>query len=145
MLRFLLAASLAAPLFAQSCAVTLAAKDVQSSAGVVGFVLFSSPAGWPNDLAKAYKNDAVPAKPGLVELKLSGLAPGKYAVVALHDENKNKKLDKKGSGRPKEGWAMSRDPKVGLKTPKFDAAALDIQCGDRVEMSMRYPKKDEKD
>lgn len=123
------------------CGVTLAASGVKGKMGVVGFAVFSSEAGWPNAYEKAFKHEAVPAKPGVVELKLTGFAAGRYAIVALHDENENKKLDKKPSGRPTEGWGMSRDPKAVLKTPKFAAAAMDLKCGDRVEMRMRYPGK----
>ncbi|GAB4356571.1 MAG: hypothetical protein OHK0021_00890 [Bryobacter sp.] len=112
---------------------------MQGSKGKVGFVMYSSPEGWPNDYAKAYRDNAKPAQAGTVEMKFTGIAPGKYAVVALHDENENKKLDKKGSGRPKEGWGMSRDPKARLKTPKFDSAAVDVACGDRIEFTLRYP------
>lgn len=116
---------------------------MKGSAGFVGFAVFASESGWPNTYDKAFKHDAVPAREGLVELKLRGFVAGRYAVVTLHDENANKKLDKKPSGRPREGWGMSREPKAILKTPKFEAAALDLKCGDRVEMRMRYPGKDE--
>lgn len=123
--------------------MTLAAKGVKDTTGVVGFALFSSADGWPNDVTKAYKNDAVAAKAGTVEWKLTGIKPGSYAIVALHDENRNKKIDKKASGRPKEGWGMSRDPKAGLKTPKFESAVTPVKCGDRIEMTLRYPKPNE--
>lgn len=125
------------------CSVTLAASGVKGSTGFVGFAIFASEVGWPNSYEKAYKHDAVPAKEGLVEMKVAGFAAGRYAVVTLHDENANKKLDKKPSGRPKEGWGMSREPKAVLKTPKFEAAVLDLKCGGRVEMRMRYPGKEE--
>ena len=125
------------------CGLTVAASGVKGTTGFVGFAIFSSETGWPNNYELAVQHDAVPAKDGIVELKMKGFAAGRYAVVTLHDENANKKLDKKASGKPKEGWGMSRDPKAVLKTPKFEAAALDLKCGDRVQMQMRYPGKDE--
>lgn len=128
---------------AESCAVTLVAQGVTGTKGVVGFVLFQGPEGWPENRAKGFQSGAAPAKVGTVEWKLTGIAPGRYAAVALHDENENKKIDKKASGRPKEGFAISRNPKVGVKPPKFEAAALEMKCNDRIEMQMRYPKKDE--
>lgn len=135
---------LSAPVLAQTCSVTLAANGVNSSKGVVGFVLFASPAGWPEDYKQGLQSTAVPAKPGTVEVKLSGITPGRYAAVALHDENENQKIDKKGSGRPKEGYGISRNPKVGLRAPKFEAAAFDLKCNDRIEVTLRYPKPTEK-
>jgi uncharacterized protein (DUF2141 family) len=142
--RFWILALLSATgIYAQGCAVTLAAKGVKSATGVVGFVLFDKATGWPEKRDLGYKNGATAAKPGTVEMKVEGIAPGKYAVVALHDENENKKLDKKGSGRPKEGFGISKDPKVGLKAPKFESAIVDLKCGDRLEMTMRYPRNDD--
>ncbi len=125
------------------CGLTLAASGVKGTKGFVGFAIFSSETGWPNNYELAFQHDAVPAKDGLVELKMKSFAAGRFAVVTLHDENANKKLDKKPSGKPKEGWGMSRDPKAVLKTPKFASAALDLKCGDRVQMQMRYPGKEE--
>ena len=144
--RCLLALFVVLPLVsaaAPACSVTVAAKGVKGNAGVVGFVLYSSESGWPHQVEKSFKHDAVNARSGIVELKLSGIVPGNYGIVVLHDENENKKLDKKASGRPKEGWGMSRDPKASLKTPKFEAAAIDLKCGDRVEVQMRYPGKED--
>ena len=110
---------------------------------MIGFALFSSAQGWPETIENTYKHAAVPAKPGVVEYKFTAIAPGRYAAVILHDENKNKKLDKKASGRPKEGWAMSNNPKASLKTPKFEAAATNIACGDHIELTLRYPTKED--
>ncbi len=139
----IVAGLLASGLMAETCGVTLVAQGVNGSKGVVGFVLFEGPEGWPESRDKGAKSGATPARVGNVELKWMGIKPGRYAVVALHDENENKKIDKKASGRPKEGFGISRNPKVGVKAPKFEAAVMEIGCNARVEMQMRYPKKDE--
>lgn len=52
-------------------------------------------------------------------LKFSKLAKGTYALMVLHDENKNGKMDTGLFGIPKEGFAMSRDPKVKLGPPRW--------------------------
>jgi uncharacterized protein (DUF2141 family) len=126
-----------------ACAVTLVAKGVKDSKGKVGFLMFASPSGWPHGHEQAYRDDAKPARPGDVEMRFTGIKPGNYAFVALHDENENKKLDRKGSGRPTEGWAMSRNPKGKMKTPPFQSAVMMVQCGSRIEMTMQYPAKGE--
>lgn len=133
--------SFAGPAAAQpACPVTLIARGVSGSPGSVGFVVFGSREGWPENPEKAAGRQAAPAQAGAVTVTLA-LVPGRYAVAVVHDENGNRKLDRRPSGRPREGWGMSNNPKATLKTPGFDAAALTVACGARVEIVMRYPGK----
>ncbi len=122
------------------CPVTLIAQGVSGSPGSVGFVVFGSRDGWPENHEKAAGRQAAPAQAGAVAVTLA-LVPGRYAVAVVHDENGNRKLDRRPSGRPREGWGMSNNPKATLKTPGFDAAGLTVACGARVEILMRYPGK----
>ncbi len=123
--------------------MTLVAREVNGGGGTVGFVVFSSPEGWPNRYDESLRRTSVPAGRQEVSATVDLPGPGRIAVVALHDENGNKKLDRKASGRPTEGWGMSRDPRATLKTPSFASAAVDVKCGDRVELKMRYPRKND--
>jgi len=125
-----------------ACPVTLLALGVRGSQGSIGFVVYSSKEGWPDKYDRAFLRKATPARPGDVSVTVQ-LPPGRYAVALLHDENGNKRLDRKPSGRPREGFGLSNNPKVVLKTPSFAAAALDIACGDRVPIRVRYPSRAE--
>ena len=53
---------------------------------------------------------------------------GDYGVVALHDENKNMKLDRNLFGYPKEGFGFANNPHIGLGPPPFRAAVLPVRC-----------------
>jgi uncharacterized protein (DUF2141 family) len=124
----------------RACPVTIVAQGVRGSQGTIGFVVYSSKEGWPNKYEKAFLQKATAATPGDVSVTVE-IPPGRYAVALLHDENGNKRLDRKPSGRPREGFGISNNPKVALKTPSFAAAAVDIPCGDRVLIRVRYPSK----
>jgi uncharacterized protein (DUF2141 family) len=50
------------------------------------------------------------------------------AVVVLHDENLNHKLDRNLVGIPKEGFDLSNNPKGMLSAPGFDTATFDVMC-----------------
>ncbi|MFN3468971.1 MAG: DUF2141 domain-containing protein [Novosphingobium sp.] len=71
-------------------------------------------------------------------LVLRDVPPGRYAIVLLHDENSNKKMDK-ALFLPKEGFGFSRDAPVKMAPPKFDAAAIDVTGAPlRIRMKVRY-------
>ncbi|MBB3859974.1 uncharacterized protein (DUF2141 family) [Novosphingobium hassiacum] len=70
------------------------------------------------------------------EVTLRDVAPGRYAIVLLHDENGNKKMDM-SLFLPREGFGFSRDAPVRMSAPKFDAAAFDVTAGKPVHMTMK--------
>jgi uncharacterized protein (DUF2141 family) len=80
--------------------LTVVAEGVASSKGVVGVLVFNSEKGWPERVSDALRSKAVAAHPGVTKITIPGLAPGDYAVVVLHDENENQKLDRKWLGVP---------------------------------------------
>jgi len=53
-----------------------------------------------------------------------GIAPGTYALVVVHDENMNSKLDTNWLGVPKEGYGFSNEAKAFLGAPSFSAASF---------------------
>ena len=57
------------------------------------------------------------------------VTPGRYAVMAFHDQNDNGKLDRAPNGIPLEGYGFSRNAKGNYGPPSFDDAALDLKEG----------------
>ena len=110
--------------------LTVAVEGVANSRGVVGVLVFSSAGGWPESVAAAVASKAVPAQKGLTELVITGLDKGEYAVVVLHDENENEKLDRNRFHRPIEQWGMSNDPRHFLSAPSFSEASFRLE-GDK--------------
>lgn len=94
--------------------------------------------------AKFLKDDCpysaeVVAHPGVAVLTLSDIPPGRYAVQAFHDENRNHKVDRNFLGIPKEGIAFSNDAKIVLGPPKFADAMFDHgDAQQTIRMRMRY-------
>ncbi len=56
------------------------------------------------------------------------LPPGDYGVAAIHDENRNAKLDRNLIGIPKEGFGFGNNPHVGLSAPPFQSAIVHVGC-----------------
>lgn len=80
----------------------------------------------------------VAAVPGQVSATFSGVAPGTYAVMAWHDENGDKELNRFLGMIPTEGYALSNDPEVSGPPPFADSAFTVAEPGVAVTMSMRY-------
>ncbi len=118
--------------------LTIVVEQVRNSVGVVGVLIFGSPNGWPEDVGAAIRRKAVPAHAGVTSLDFDDLAHGEYAVVVLHDENENMKLDKNFLGIPKEGWGMSNNPKAHSHAPKFTQAQFTFARNTNLHIQLNY-------
>lgn len=83
----------------------------------------------------AYRQ-SVPASSS--QMRLSGVAPGHYAISLFHDQNSNAKLDT-FLGVPREGFGFSRNPVIRFGAPKFDSVDIELQPGfTRTTVRMQY-------
>jgi uncharacterized protein (DUF2141 family) len=64
-------------------------------------------------------------------VSFSNVAPGRYAVIAFHDENDNAKLDRGVFGLPSEPYGFSNNARGFLGAPSFDAAAVAVDDADQ--------------
>ena len=105
--------------------VEIEVTGISNQRGDICVMVFSGKAGFPDDPEKALMKFFVPAskaKGGAVRIKVPDLKKGNLAFVALHDEDRNRKLKKNFLGIPKEGVAVSNYPK--LRLPSFEKAAV---------------------
>ncbi len=67
------------------------------------------------------------------------IKPGVWAVIVLHDENNNGKLDRDSkSGMPTEGYGFSMNP-VLFGPPRFEDAAISVQSADiSIPLTLQY-------
>ncbi len=117
----------ALPARAADLAVTI--TGVRSAEGAVRVDLYADPASFRHE-DQAFKVLSIPARPGTVRVVFPGLAPGRYAVIAYHDENGNGRLDRFMGMIPEEGWGLSNDPEV-LGPPAFAPSAFDLPTAGR--------------
>jgi len=114
--------------FAEDVTVTL--TGVEARGGQILAALqtegqFMQPAG-------AYgAHAAAPAANGAVTLTFTGVAPGAYALVVMHDENGDNEMQREPNGRPLEGWAMSNGAIVNTlrAAPAFAQVKFDVGNG----------------
>lgn len=82
--------------------------------------------GFLNDMDR-FAGIALRAPPSLAaSVVFSDLPPGQYAVIVLHDENGNGRLDKNFWGVPTEPYGFSNDAQGILGPPGFEDTAVTI-------------------
>lgn len=102
-------------------------ENLRSAKGLVRLCLTRNPDAFP-DCARdpEAKTLSTPASSGTV--RFSGVAPGRYAISLIHDENGNGKLDKVAI-MPREGFGFSRNPAIRFGPPSFKEAVFAIERG----------------
>ena len=120
--------------------VTLAVSDLRNANGVVRACMTRDPQRFPGCRGDSQAYSAiVDARGGTLTMRFADVAPGRYAVALLHDENANGKPDLALGMVPKEGFGFSRDAKVQMGPPKFDDAVGAIDRAPRtLPIRMRY-------
>ena len=113
--------------------VTVTVSGLRNDKGDVLLSLFRSKDGFPEDPSKAFRTFQASSSTKGVKAIWAEVPYGTYAVAALHDENRNKKLDKGWFGIPKEGTGASNNPNPKRRAPRFDEAKVTLDR-DRVRL-----------
>jgi len=115
----------------------VAVHDVNGNNGRVKLMLFEREEGFRKE-DKARQVLSLPATAGIATGVFAGLPPGRYAVIAYHDENGDDKLNLRFGMFPKEGYGLSNNPKLS-GPPKFKDAAFDLpENGNRIAIHLNY-------
>ena len=119
--------------------VTVEVTGLRSTEGVVRACMTSHPDRFPRCRGDANAYGLVVPAGRSVTLEFAGVAPGRYAIALLHDENGNGKADRALSLMPREGYGFSRDAPVRMGPPSFEQAAFDVGAARvRQTIRMRY-------
>ncbi len=99
--------------------------DIRNSTGTIACALFDSTIGFPIEVLLSARNVMITKVLNKeARFTFEDIPPGTYALVVVHDENMNGKLDTKWLGIPKEGYGFSNDVKAKLRAPSFSAASF---------------------
>lgn len=138
-LVFALAGGAAPAPAATGASVEVSVTSLRSTRGKVIACLTPYARGFPKCAGANVQEITVAADSRELRFAFTGVAPGRYAIALLHDENGNGRMDKSMLLIPKEGYGFSRDAPVRMGPPKFDAAAFDVTTQDvRQTIRMRY-------
>ena len=110
-----------------ACQVSVHVDGFRNTKGDLGVSVFRTPDGWPENNDKAVFHSGFPIQGDHTTAEFT-LPEGRFAIVVLHDENTNHKLDRNFIGIPREGFGFANNPRVGLSAPSFEAAILPVAC-----------------
>jgi len=74
---------------------------------------------------EALQQAAAKVKDGKVVYTFKNVAPGNYALLALHDENDNKRMDFEPNGMPLESFGLSNNPML-MGPPTFSEGKFEV-------------------
>ncbi len=100
-------------------------KDLTGNQVRVAVYSAKSPKQFPSD-DKFFRGVVAEADEDKLTVIIADLPPGKYAVAAYVDSNRNGKQDKNFLGVPKEIYGFSNDVRGMFGPPDFAAAEFDI-------------------
>lgn len=129
--------ALAAPVQAGEVVITV--TDLRSDKGVVRACMTTREDIFPKCIKDPQSHRVVVPAGERIEIRFTGVKPGRYAIALLHDENNNGKADRAMGMMPKEGYGFSRDAPVRMAPPKFSDAVFDQgESTQRLTIRMRY-------
>lgn len=120
----------------QKPVLSIEVTDMSKKGGQIIIALFDKPSGFPKELKRAVKLVKVdPKKP---TYKFSKLPLGKYAIVVIHDLNKNGKVDKNFVGFPTEPIGLANYKSISIgNPPNFRKATVTFQKTKTVKIKLQ--------
>lgn len=123
-----------------TAALTVVVKNIKNQQGQICIRVFSSEKGFPLSDTGEVKSGCTQITGSSVKKQFTGLKPGTYAVAVVDDQNGDYKLNRDFLGIPKEGFGISKNPTVSVKTgtPKFNNASFSVQKNTTINILMKY-------
>ena len=109
-----------APIYIYAANLDIIVTKIPSEKGNVAIALYNSPETFPKK-GDEYKSAMLDITSSTIIYTFENITSGNYAAVSFHDENSNKKLDKR-FGMPTEAYGFSNGAIPKLGPPKFSAA-----------------------
>ena len=75
------------------------------------------------------KNAKSTIENGKVKVTFKNVAPGTYAIIALHDANDNSQMDFQENGMPLEAYGTSNNP-MSFGPPQFSESKFEVKSED---------------
>ncbi len=124
---------------ASSSHLTVMINGLRDQKGQVCLSLFSQAQGFPSRGDQAIESRCVRANEAALGVTFKNLSPGRYAVAAFHDENSDAKLNTGFLGIPKEEFGFSRNPRIGIGAPRFEAAEFLLTSQEtKIQIQLKY-------
>lgn len=123
----------ALPAVAHAGDVSVKAEGARDAKGGVIFRIYAKDGYLKQPVKELYR---ALAADGSAQANFTDIAPGTYAVVAIHDRNGNRKMDTNFLGIPKEKGGFSNNAPAKFGPAKFEKAAFEVGSG-QIRLSIK--------
>lgn len=113
--------------------ITVTIDNVKNDTGKVMMSLHTSETFMKGN---GIQNGESEIKDGKVTITFENVLPGEYAIMALHDENGNQRMDFQDNGMPKESYGMSNNV-MSFGPPQYGDAKFKVEDKD-LELNIRF-------
>lgn len=117
----------------EGISITVTVDNVQNNDGVVSFALHTKDSFLKGPGVKSLASNI---EDGKVTVTFYDILPGEYAIMVLHDENENNRMDFQTNGMPKESYGMSNNV-MSFGPPQYSDAKFTVSDKD-IDMSIRF-------
>ncbi|MEA5598562.1 DUF2141 domain-containing protein [Rivularia sp. UHCC 0363] len=123
-----------------SATLTVAIKGIENQKGQVCLRIYENESGFPLGNSSEAKSQCTKITGNSLKQEFTGLKRGTYAVAVIDDQNGDTKLNRDFLGIPEEGFGISNNPTVSVKTgtPKFESASFSLTQNQTIEIEMKY-------
>ncbi len=117
--------------------INLRVKNIKSDKGTLMVAIYKNAETFLGEQVLMGITEKV-TQTGIMELKITGLSKGYYAISIFHDENDNGELDTKIFRLPKEPYGFSNNIKAKFGPPSFEKAKFEVSgVNQTIEINMR--------
>lgn len=112
--------------------ITVSIDNIKNNKGQVVFALHTNDT-WMK--SQGLQSETVTIKDGKANVTFKNVPAGTYAIMTLHDENSNNRMDFE-NGMPKENYGMSNNP-LSYGPPQFSEAKFEVNTDD-LDFKIRF-------
>lgn len=116
--------------------LTVKVTGIASSKGHVLVALYNKAADWTKPEVAKYTRKA-PATAGAMLIEFAHLAPGEYAIAALHDVDDSGDMTYGTFGLPKEAYGFSNNARGVLSAPSYEDCTFQFGRSGMISLSLK--------
>ncbi len=127
------------PVFSQQNKISITISNIRSDKGIICLALYDHKDQFPHDPSRDYEFSKTLINDSSLEVILSDIPPGIYALSLLDDEDENHKMKYNILRMPKEGYGFSNNVKPRLSSPPFEDCTFIVNEGStHLEIRIQY-------
>ncbi len=132
----LVASLFAGAAMAEGSSLTVHLKGLKNTQGNVRVGLYGDPDTFRKE-TQALAIREIPASSENIDIRFADLPPGRYAIMAYHDEDANGQLNRRFGMFPTEGYGLSNNPQVS-GPPRFADSAFSVAGATEIAIDIHY-------